>query len=73
MKHNNIIAIAIGLVLCVLSTNAKNSYYYYNGNRIPLLVSEDSISVYTKDGCFIRETDKAENDSNITSIFFECQ
>lgn len=28
-------------------TNAKNAYYYYNGERTPITISEDSIRIYS--------------------------
>lgn len=36
------------ILLLVLTMNAKNSYYYYNGNRVNLTLSDDSVSVYTE-------------------------
>ena len=36
--------------LCCCSafcTNAKNAYYYYNGERTPITISEDSIRIYS--------------------------
>ena len=44
-KHYLMFSIAL-LLLFEVSLNAKDSYYYYNGNKIPLQLRDDSV----KDG-----------------------
>ena len=45
MKRIKIILVV--LLSVVMYVNAKNSYYYYNGERISLLLCDDSVNVYT--------------------------
>ena len=66
MKRTKFIIALIGFV--IISINAKDSYYYYNGSRIPLKLREDSVNIYTNDGHSIKAISKKSNDTSVTSI-----
>lgn len=46
MNANKFMLSAIFAICTITSLNAKVSYYYYNGERVPLTVSEDSVNAY---------------------------
>ena len=47
MRINKLIIVAISLMCLIPSVNAKKAYYYYNGVRISLTLSDDSVAIYT--------------------------
>ena len=64
--------------LCImLVINAKESYYYYEGKRIPIIINDDSISIYfeSKDGdnyagykSVIAAVSDAQNNTYVTPV-----
>lgn len=67
--YRNLLIVAI--ILCFAFTvNAKESYYYYNGMKIPLVVSDDSVRAYTKNGDILtkRFENNLSKDTSFTSL-----
>lgn len=67
-KHYLLFSIAL-LLLFEVSLNAKDSYYYYNGNKIPLQLRDDSVNVYTRTSNTMRmKTGEDFDRESVTSV-----
>ena len=67
MKNLKILICTISFLCLIVSMSAKNSYYYYNGKRIPLWLSDDSVSVYSNDSYSIKEINRASDEKSVTT------
>lgn len=69
MQQNKILFSMMAIICFASFSYAKNSYYYYNGERIPLVLSDDSVCAYTNQGHMNLESiARTTCDAGITSL-----